>query len=82
MDVAAAVAAAAKVVAANKKEKTMGLMEKLGLSNKPKNSKQKTIAGNPAGQKAREDKIPAAAQDMCCGSCGGRAHTGRKDGKG
>lgn len=60
----------------------MGLMEKLGLGNKQKSAEQKPLADKKTDQKVREDKIPAAAQDMCCGSCGGRGHADRKDWKG
>ena len=60
----------------------MGLIEKLGLGNKTKSAEQKPLADKKADQKVREDKILAAAQDMCCGSCGGRGHTDRKDWKG
>lgn len=59
----------------------MGLMEKLGLGSKRKNAGQNSPAAKAADRQLREDEIPAAAQDMCCGSCGGRGHAGRKDGK-
>lgn len=60
----------------------MGLIEKLGLGNKNKSTEQKPLAGKKADQKVQEDKIPDAAQDMCCGSCGGHGHTDRKGRKG
>jgi hypothetical protein len=59
----------------------MGLIEKLGLGNKTKGTEQKPLAEKKTDQKVREDKIPAVTQDMCCGSCGGRGHTDRKDWK-
>lgn len=60
----------------------MGLIEKLGLGYKKKSTEEKPFVDKKEAQKAREGKIPAAAQDMCCGSCGGRGHTDRKDWKG
>ncbi|MBN9565127.1 MAG: hypothetical protein J0G29_03390 [Alphaproteobacteria bacterium] len=67
----------------------MSLIEKLGLKNKQKNKEQKSFTGKKEdqkvleeNQKVLEDKIPAAAQDMCCGSCGGSGHANKKDGKG
>jgi 6-phosphogluconolactonase/glucosamine-6-phosphate isomerase/deaminase len=57
----------------------MGLIEKLGLKNKNIIAEQSSSAGKKPDQKTREDQKTAAAQDMCCGSCGGRGHTDRKD---
>lgn len=56
----------------------MGLMEMLGLGNRKKGAAQKPSAPD-AERRAREDKIPPAAQDMCCGSCGGQRHGSGKD---
>lgn len=60
----------------------MRLIEKLGLGNKKKTSEPKSSTYKNVGQKVREEKTSAAAQDMCCGSCGGHGHTDRKDWKG
>ncbi len=57
----------------------MGLIEKLGLRSKNIMSEQRPSVDKKVDQKAQEDKNPAAAQDMCCGSCGGRGHINRKD---
>jgi len=57
----------------------MSIFEKLGLGNKKKSAEQQPIANKSTDQKGREDKIPAAAQDMCCGGCHGHGHGDRKD---
>lgn len=51
----------------------MKILEKLGLSGNKQNGSAKDTK-NPR----KPEPIPAARQDMCCGSCGGQGHADKK----
>ena len=53
----------------------MKILDMLGLGKKKEGDKR---APSPADRNGR-DKIPAAAQNMCCGSCGGQGHAEKKE---
>jgi hypothetical protein len=59
----------------------MRLRNLLGLGNK---SDQDVIAEDAvtmrdSSKNPKKDKIPAHVQDSCCGSCGGGAHSVKKE---
>lgn len=56
----------------------MRIRNLLGLSDRKKDVEKRADAVKKDSPQPKQDKIPAAVQDLCCGSCGGHGHADKK----
>ena len=57
----------------------MKILDFLGLGKKSEDAKEHAFAAGEPDRQERKEKIPAAVQDSCCGSCGGHGHAAKKE---
>lgn len=56
----------------------MRIRNLLGLGDGKKDVEKRDGAVKKDSPQPKQEKIPAAVQDLCCGSCGGHGHTDKK----